>query len=73
MFLPAPEASSLSSITQGKMLVVALALVWLATAAIGFVAYHDAGLMKHFLAMTLLTFAFSLIVITPWIRRKLKE
>jgi hypothetical protein len=56
-----------------KILVIGLALGWLAVAATGFVAYHDASRMKFFLAMNVLMLIGTLLVSGSWIREKLKE
>ena len=59
--------------TPQKLLAISLVPGWLAVALVGFVAYHDAGHMKFFLAMNLLMLVYTLIVQGSWIRRNLKK
>lgn len=63
----------MSLATPLKMLVIGLVPGWLAVALVGFVAYHDANYMKFFLAMNFLLLAYTLAVLSMWMRRKLKE
>jgi len=59
--------------TPRKLLIIGLVLGWLAAAAFGFAAYHDARMMKFFLVLNFLMLAYTLIVLGPWTRKKLEK
>lgn len=55
------------------MLAIGVIPAWISVALIGFVAYHNAGAMKYFLAMNFLALAYTPIVLGSWVRTKLSE
>ena len=59
------SVSNMSLVTPQKLLVIGLVLGWLAAVAVGFVAYHDARIMKFFLAMNFLMLAYTILL---WFR-----
>ena len=59
--------------TPQTMLAIGVIPAWVSVALIGFVAYHNAGAMKYFLAMNFLALAYTLIVLGSWVRTKLSE
>lgn len=55
-------------ITPQNRQALGIILFWISVALVGFVAYHSPQHIKYFLAMNILALAYTIIVLSSWIR-----